>query len=313
MTHKHISVHISPQAQSFLEEAPAEKAPATNIDDPKELAAGRKAAHEMYYGLANADQQPYSLKDETIKDVSCLIIDGDHVENREHVIFHIHGGGYVFLEPRSSLAYTGQIGLLSKKRIVSPDYALAPEHPFPQGLDDLRDAYLGLLEQGIDAQNISVFGESAGGGLTLALALYLKENGDPLPACLGLVSPWADLAGQGESYKALLDHDPFQNWIGDYEIQGKAYAGSTSITAPLVSPVHADLSGMPPMLIQVGLRDILASDSLVLNRHARDAGVDVTLDVWEGMTHVWHVFNHLPEAQQANQELADFLTSHYSQ
>ena len=176
----------------------------------------------------------------------------------------------------------------------------------------MRNVYLGLLDKGYKASNISVFGESAGGGLTLALALYLREKGDPLPACLGLVSPWADLAGQGESYTALLNHDPFQNWIGDYEVQGRAYAGDNPMTDPLVSPVYADLTGMPPMLIQIGLRDFLVSDSLVINRHAKDAGVSATLDVWEGMTHVWHVFNHLPEARQANQELAEFLTCRFT-
>ena len=111
---RHISAHISEQAKLFLLDAPDDKAPPTNIYDAEELAAGRKELHEMYFGMANADVQPYTLRDDTINGVSCLHIEGPHVEDEENVILHIHGGCYVFLEPRSSLAYSGQVGLLSK-------------------------------------------------------------------------------------------------------------------------------------------------------------------------------------------------------
>lgn len=304
-----VSSFISDQAQAFLNSFPEDREPPTDISDPVALATSRGKSHAEFLLLADHHNQPYELKDEDIDGVSCLIIDGDHVATDEQVLLHVHGGAYVYLEPRSSLAYSGQIGLLSQRRIISPDYSLAPEHPFPTALSELRRVYIHLLDTGYRPDNIAVFGESAGAGLALALALSLKEHGDPLPSCLALVSPWADLAGEGDTYETLKNHDPLQVFEGDYDLCGQAYAGTTPTSNPLVSPVYADLEGMPPMLIQAGLRDILASDALTLNRNARTTSVDVTLDIWEGMVHVWHVFGDLPEAQEANQELADFLVS----
>ncbi len=298
---------VSDEAAAIIAGAPDEKPFAPDLSDPTAVAAERKAAHEHFFSMIREDLGSFRLKDEPVGGVEALIVDGAHVTSPDSVLLHLHGGYYAMLEPRTSLAYTARIAQLTGRRIVSPHYALAPERPFPHGLHDCRRVYLGLLDQGIAPEKIGVFGESAGGGLAVALALLLRENNEPLPSCLALIAPWADIGGRGDSYSSPPDHDPFQTFAGDYEVFGHAYAGSTPLDDPLLSPVYADLTGMPPMLLQTGSRDILLSDSLTLDRNARAAGVDVTLDVWEGMPHMWHVYSAMPEARTACQELATFL------
>lgn len=304
---KLLSQHISAEAVSVLQDMTMGGVETVDLSDAAALDAARTEIHEMYAPLADLIEDPYQVSECTIGGIPAIEIDGPHVDPDGPVLFHIHGGGYCYLQPRSSLGVSVPIAQAAKARMVSIDYRLAPEHPFPEGLEDLYMAYIALLRDGVAPERISVFGESAGAGLALALTLLLKERGNPMPGALGLISPWADISGRGETYKTLDGIDPAIKWAGDLDTQGLAYMANTSPDNPLLSPVLANLSGLPPMLIQVGTNEVLLSDAATIARNARKAGLAVDLDVWEGMWHVWHVFQNVPEAREATHEMGAFL------
>ncbi len=189
------------------------------------------------------------------------------------------------------------------------DYRLAPEHPFPAALEDALTAYRWLLAEGVSPARMAIAGDSAGGGLTLATAVSLREGGDPLPAALALISPWSDLTFSGDTIHTLADVDPV------LKVDGKPlvdyYTAQHNPAAPLISPLFADLHGLPPLFIQVGSDEILLNDSTRLAEKARLAGVDVTLEVWKGMWHVFQVFApYVPEAQKAIEQMAAYIEAH---
>lgn len=217
----------------------------------------------------------------------------------ERVLFHLHGGGYAM---GSCLTHRGMAARLAGACGVQaflPEYRLAPENPFPAALEDALAAYRGLLQEGILPQNIIISGDSAGGGLALATLVSLRDGGEPLPAAAVCFSPWTDLALTGESLTTRAKADP---WIirRAAEIQAAWYYGDNDPRNPLISPVYANLRGLPPILIQVGEDEILLSDSTRLAERAQEAGVDVVLDIWPGMWHVWQCLApKMPEASRA--------------
>ena len=225
---------------------------------------------------------------------------GNSSFNEKRVILYLHGGGYSVGSCRSHRGFVSHIGLRSRANVLLPEYRLAPENQYPAGLEDALDAYGWLLSEGYTPENIILAGDSAGGGLCLATMLHLREEKRPLPAAAILLSPWTDLAGTGGSLQSRAACDP---WLQPENIvqAGERYAGKAGVTHPLVSPHYADLSGLPPMLIQVGDCEILLDDARRLYEKAKGAGVDAFLDVWNGMWHVWQAFIRLgvPESQQA--------------
>ncbi len=228
------------------------------------------------------------------------------------VVFYLHGGGYTIgsLETHRDLA--SRIGKAAKARVLSIDYRLAPEHPHPAAVEDSVAAYRWLLSQGFDPAKIVIGGDSAGGGLTMATLLALRDADEPMPAAGVCLSPWVDLAITGESIKAKADVDPIVNpdattWMA------KLYAGEADPRTPLISPLYADLRGLPPLLIHVGTAEILMDDSIRLADRAKTAGVDVTLEPWEDMLHVWQYFAAmLPEGRQAIDRIGEFIVQHTS-
>jgi len=225
----------------------------------------------------------------------------------DKVILHLHGGGYTKCSCNTSRLTAAQISAASACSVLVIDYRLAPEHPFPAALEDAAAAYRWLLDQGFEPENIVLLGDSAGGGLGVSTLVTLVANGDKLPCAAVLLSPWADLTGSGESMTTRADADP---WMTERECRTSAelYAAGADLGHPLISPLFADLSGLPPLLIQVGTDEILRDDSLRLAENAKGAGVDVTLDVWEGMWHVWHYFApQLPEGVQAIEKVGEFV------
>jgi monoterpene epsilon-lactone hydrolase len=222
-------------------------------------------------------------------------------------ILYLHGGAYIAMSPRTHRSLTSRLAAWSDARLFALDYRLAPEHPFPAALDDALAAYRALLLAGMPAFRIVVAGDSAGGGLALALLLSLRDAGDPLPAAAVLFSPWTDLAATGRSIVTNDAADPmfFGAWVGR---QAGHYLATTPATNPLASPVYADLTGLPPLLIQVGDDEVLLDDSRRVAENAARAGVAVALRIWNGVPHGWQIFAPiLPEGRDALREAAAFI------
>lgn len=225
-------------------------------------------------------------------------------EDAPRTLLYLHGGGYIACSPRTHRPVTkafAQAGL----RVFAPDYRLAPEHPYPAALDDAVAAYRGLLDAG--AQGVVVAGDSAGGGLALALMLRLRDLGLPLPARAVLFSPWTDLAATGESIRSNTRRDAM--FFGDGIARGAdAYVGAADRRDPLISPLYADLAGLPPLLIHVGANEVLRDDSTRLADRALAAGVAVDLRVWPVVPHVWQIMaGFIPEGRQSLDAAARFL------
>jgi len=223
------------------------------------------------------------------------------------VVLYLHGGSYIAGSVNSHRALAANIAAAAGARALVVDYRLAPEHPYPAALEDALAAYRWLLAGDNPADKIYIAGDSAGGGLAAALLLALRDAGDPSPAAAVCLSPLTDMAFTGESMKTKAKVDLILD--GRKEIQfAPMYLGKTDPLAPLVSPLYADLRGLPPLLIQVGSDEILLSDSTRLAEKAKAAGVDVTLEVWEGMQHVWHfAASLLPEGRDAIRRIGEFI------
>ncbi|MCH9671594.1 MAG: alpha/beta hydrolase, partial [Gammaproteobacteria bacterium] len=195
-------------------------------------------------------------------------------------------------------------------RVLSVDYRLAPEHPFPAAIDDVLACYHWLLEQGTDPAKVMVGGLSAGGGLTLALLLALKDASAPFPAGAVALSAWADLAQTGETFVTKADADPTISKAYLDRMAGY-YLGAQDPTTPLASPLYGDLAGLPPVLLQVGTAETLLSDSIAFAKRAEDAGVDVVLEQWPDMFHGWHGSAHvLAQAREAIDAIGKFFRAH---
>lgn len=226
-------------------------------------------------------------------------------------IFHLHGGGYTMGSLATARLLASLLSLYTQTPVLSVDYRLAPEHPFPSAVEDALAAYTWLLEQGTARQRIVFAGDSAGGGLALATMVSLRDKGLPLPAGAVLISAWTDLTGSGDSAQTRASADPCL--VPDLlHCEASRYAGATDLHHPLLSPLFADLSGLPPLLLHVGTDDILLDDSRRLVERAQEFRLSVTLRVWEGMWHVWHKFApRLPEADEALQEIGAFVRSKF--
>lgn len=229
--------------------------------------------------------------------------------NADTAVLYLHGGGYTLCSPATHRGLTGAIALACKSRMLVPNYRLAPEHPFPAALEDAIATYRWLLAQGLAPHHIAIGGDSAGGGLTLATALCLRDSGDPLPAALFLLSPWTDLTFSGESHNTRRAVDPiFGGESESKEPFAPAYLGQETPSNPLISPLLADLRGLPATIIHVGDDEILLDDSTRLGEKMEAAGVDVRIRVWDGLWHVFQAFvPFLPEARQSVAEIGEFI------
>ncbi|MEH6543596.1 MAG: alpha/beta hydrolase [Porticoccaceae bacterium] len=223
------------------------------------------------------------------------------------VVLYLHGGGYALGSPASHRTLAGCLADLSYCRTFIADYRLGPEHPFPAAVEDGVAAYKGLLDEGHEPGQIFIAGDSAGGGLTVAILVSAKAQGLPLPAAGICISPWVDLTLSSHSMASMAEADPMVT-PGALAWMAGLYLDGQDAKAPLASPIFADLSGLPPLLIQVGSEEILYDDAIALNKIAKEAGVEVTLEVWEGMMHVWHLMvGVLPEARQAIRGISAFI------
>ncbi len=230
-------------------------------------------------------------------------------EPQDSVILYLQGGGYVLCSLITHRDLVARISVASGARVLNVDYRLAPEHPFPAAVEDAAAAYRWLLGQGTDPARIVIAGDSAGGGLTIAALVTLREAGDTLPAAAVCISPWTDLAFTGES---LISKDGVDPMVTEARLRGLAehYLGAADPRDPLASPLYADLAGLPPLLILVGTAEVLLDDATGLAQRAEATGVDTTLEVWDDMVHVWPAFAAmLPEGQAAVERIGEFIRS----
>lgn len=227
----------------------------------------------------------------------------------EKIMMYVHGGGYVSGSCNDHRGFVSKFARNTGVRTFMYEYRLAPEHPFPAALDDSVKMYEWLLASGFLSENIVIAGESAGGGLALALLLALKERKIDLPAATVAISPWTDLTCSGNSYKTKnkVSPAPLNSWV----VFSRHYAGDYSADFHLISPLFGDFNGLPPILINAGENDELFDDSEQFFLKAKDSGVDIIFRKGEGMLHCYPLLAPIfPEATEAMDEIADFIRKH---
>ncbi len=225
----------------------------------------------------------------------------------DEVILYFHGGAYVMGSCDAYRAMASRLALATRRRVLLFEYRLAPENPFPAAFDDAIWIFNWLQKEGHASSKIAFAGDSSGGGLALATALHLRDQGILLPRAIVCISPWVDLSLSEESIRTRRREEAVVE-VETLREAARQYAGKNRLQAPLISPLYADLSGLPPLLIHVGEHEIFHDEAVHLAEHARQAGVPVTLDVYPGMWHVWHYFaKYVPEGRKALKEIGLFL------
>lgn len=286
---------LSPEAEAIIAQMKARpKGPLPSPD-------GERSGWEAYARTLKLPEGTL-VSGVSLRGVPCEWV--ERAESDGLVIVLVHGGGFSSGSPRTHRQHAARLAEATGARVLAPDYALAPEEPFPAGLDDVVAVYAAMAEQGIEPQDIVLLGDSSGGGLALAALLKLREVGAPMPRALVLQSPWVDLTLSGGSHQGNAQHpNPSRE---DLSRAANWYAPVASHREPMVSPIFADLGGLPPMLVQVGGDEVLLDDSVQLAERAKAAGVAVTLSVAPGL---WHVYQHsdCPEARDAIEEVATFI------
>jgi len=264
--------------------------------------------------MAEHNPPPVEARNESVR-IGDLDCEWTHVpghgpaplEAPRSAVLYLHGGGFTMGSIATHRSLVARIAMATGVPMLSLDYRLAPEHPFPAALEDALLAYRWLLEQGVTPERLAIAGDSAGGGLVLSTLQRIRRLGLPLPAAGVLLSPWTDLSLSGESIRTKADADPMVTEPGLRQM-ATAYRGELAPEHEELSPLFADLSGLPPLLVQVGDLEILLDDSLRLVERARAAGVSVELEIGEDLCHVFQFFAPLvPEANEAITRIGAFL------
>jgi monoterpene epsilon-lactone hydrolase len=279
------------------------------LDTSADVPALRAAFSELMAAVPVApDIQQRSLEVGGVAGLE-VTIEGNDVEN---VILYFHGGVYVIGSAAATVPLVGDLVRRTGASAITLDYRLAPEHPYPAAVEDARAAYLGLLDQGVAPAQIALAGESAGGGLAVALLLSLREAGEPLPSCGYLMSPYVDLTLSGETLAAKQEVDPLLTPDG-LRARVPDYVGEADASDPLISPVFGDLRELPPLLIQAGSHEVLLSDAVRLAAQAAISDVPVTLEVTPGVPHVFQAYaGLLDEAGAALDRGSAFLKAQFA-
>lgn len=282
--------------RTFLAEARSDDAAQPSWQD---MRAGYEAT-----GGAMPVAAGVSVEETSLGGVAGLKLTPDTAE-AGRTLLYFHGGGYVIGSPISHRGMVSEIAKAMGATAYSMDYRMAPEAPFPAAVDDGLASYKALLDMGTDPAKIIIAGDSAGGGLTLATAVSIRDAGLPLPAALAPISPWVNLANDGPAYRTKAETDPMVTKDG-IDMMAATYLNGADAKTPLASPMGADLAGLPPMLIQVGSEEVLLSDSTMLAARAGAAKVPVTLEIWPDMVHVFHFF--YPMLTDARSAIAQMAT-----
>lgn len=278
-----------------------------DFSDSEFITYFRNFLDESLNGLLKELNQEYCLKEVDIKGVHAAWIDTANSNENEKVMIYLHGGCYMYGNVKNYCTIPVQLSSVTGIKVLSINYGLAPENPFPKAIEDVLNIYEYLLEEGYNSNNISIVGDSAGGGLALAVVLKLKDSKLDLPAALGLFSPWVDLTLKGDTIETLKEYDPI---LSKKQLEGvaKIYAGKEELDNPLISPIFADYKNFPPMMILTGGREILLSDSMNLARKAALSKTTVDLIVWDNLYHVFAADSNLCESKEAIEMLGAFLS-----
>lgn len=244
-----------------------------------------------------------------LKNFSMKLLSLKENPSQDHVILQLHGGGYMGAVRNAYYVFAGLYNEVSHGcNVLTPDYRVAPEHPYPAALEDAVASYQWLLDKGYYGEQIIVAGDSAGGGLAMALCMYLKDHHMPMPGGVVAMSPWTDLTASGESYETNYERDPLFGNTRDSLIYVNDYAGDHDKMDCYISPLFGDFRGFPPMLIQVGSLEMLLSDSVSVAAKAREQGIRVRLSIYEGMFHVFQMaYLNIPESKKAWAEVGKFI------
>ncbi len=278
-------------------------------DDLDKLAALRNFVNLLDNAAFEQLQTPYSIEDRVIGGIMTLWTTPPQLEHEDKVMIFIHGGGWIVNTRKAQLPLQAAVASSLGVKVVSIEYPLAPENPYPAAVNDIVAAYRGITSE-YGAENTGIFGTSAGGGLTLATLLRLKADGLPLPAASAPLSPGANMTASGYLFTAVGLQDPVLPPYGTYSSM-QAYVGGADPLDPLVSPVFGDYTGMTPLFLLAGTAELIGSDAIRVAASARGQGVDVTLLVSDGMCHV-PIANgsDVPELQLAYDELIKFFRRH---
>ena len=232
-------------------------------------------------------------------------------ENRDRLLVHVHGGGYVLNPGEAGNSEAILMAGYGRMKVVSIDYRMPPDFPYPAALDDAMAVWRELVKTN-DPKKMAIFGTSTGGGMTLAMVLRAKAEKLPLPAAIAPGTPWSDMTKTGDSYFAneMVDNVLVSNdgWLGD---AAKLYANGHDLKDPLLSPVYGDFRGFPPTILTTGTRDLFLSNTVRVHRKLREAGVEAVLNVFEGQSHAQYLFSpYAPETKEAFGEIAQFFEAH---
>lgn len=263
---------------------------------------------DAYAKMLGQNQPPAGVRFEAVDmgGVPATLVTPDELKT-DAVLMYIHGGAYIVGRPDGYHGIGGNYAKMLGARVYMPDYRLAPEHQFPTPINDTLRAYEWLLEQNIAASKIAFAGESAGGAMVVSVMVAAKSKGLPLPAVGSSISPWANLEHTGVSMSNREGLDPL-NSKPVLDILARAFLGDTLANHPLASPVFADVTGLPPILVQIGENELMLSDAMRLANHLADNRVRVNLEVWPGMFHAWHFYaGMLAEGQQALESSVRFI------
>jgi monoterpene epsilon-lactone hydrolase len=279
--------------------------------DPDKLASRR----QLLSGLAALMPLPgkFTITPFKLGPMRAEWIDGHkgEQENSSRVLLYLHGGGYLACSPVTHRNITTRLARLGDCRVLAIDYRKSPEYPFPYALEDSIFAYRWLLDQGYAPSDIIIGGDSAGGNLTLLTLLALRDRGQPLPVAAFGMSPWTDLSNSGVSVDTRRGRDPM---IPVHRIVHAAqlHSNGVALDSPQLSPVFADLSGLPPLMVHVGDAEVLLSDAVRFVDRARNFGVEAELKVWANAPHVFQLFaGVVPQALQSLKEIAGFMGAHW--
>jgi monoterpene epsilon-lactone hydrolase len=303
---------VSPELQKVIA-APPRRMPAVHgADEWRALQRERDATAAMY-ARALSGRLGVTVTPATIGGVKAFAVSPPEVapEQRNRLLVHLHGGAYVLGAGEAGTLEAILAACFARVPVLSVDYRMPPEHPFPAALDDAVAAWKGVIEKH-DPAKVALFGSSAGGGLTMATVIRLRDLGLPLPGALFLGTPWADLSKTGDTYFTLAGVDNvLDSYEGRLESAARLYAGTRPLTDPMISPVYGDVNGFPPTILLSGTRDLLLSCTVRAHRQLRQARVAAELHVFEGQSHAQYGTSFpSPESLEAIGEVARFFDRH---